>query len=87
MNKSKGVPKTKLSPRNFTKIKTISQVVSKNFAKILIYLFVYTCLHSGIVASKISNKSIEKVLRLNKHYQYTDVFKNPCVFFRLGAKA
>ena len=34
-----------------------SQVVSKDFGKILIYLIVYISLNSGIAAFKISNKS------------------------------
>ena len=53
-----------LSPSNFTRIKTPSQVALKNVVKIVIYLIVYISFNSGIVASKISNKSIEKVLRL-----------------------
>ena len=45
------------APRNFRKIKTPSQVASKNFAKILICLSVSFSLNSGIVASKIFDKS------------------------------
>ena len=51
----------KLSPTNFPKIKFLSDVVSKNFVKTLIYLSTYISsnswiisLNSGIVASKIS---------------------------------
>ena len=51
------VPATNLSPSNFMKIKTSSQVGSKNSAKILIYLSVYISLQLEIVVSKISNKS------------------------------
>ena len=58
MKKWNWVPATKLSPSNFTEIKTASQVASKNFAKILIYLSVYVSLNSRIVASKISNKPL-----------------------------
>ena len=48
--------KTKLSPSNFTKNKSPSQLASKNFTKILIYLSVYISLYLGIVAFKISDK-------------------------------
>ena len=58
MKKWNWVPATKLSPSNFTKIETASQVASKNFAKILIYLSVYVSLNSRTVASKISNKPL-----------------------------
>ena len=51
------VSATNLSPSNFTRIKNPSQVTSKNYAEILIYLSVYISLLSGIVASNISNKS------------------------------
>ena len=47
---------TELSPSNFTKAKTLLELASKNFAKILIYLSVYISLYSRIVASKIFNK-------------------------------
>ena len=38
MKKWNWVPASKLNPSNFTEIKNPSQVASKNFAKILIYL-------------------------------------------------
>ena len=55
--KSKIYENVKLDPSILTKIKTPSQVPSKDFAKILIYLSVYISLNSGKVASKIFDKS------------------------------
>ena len=53
------VPKTNVSPSNFTKIKTSSQAASKNFVKILVSFSVYIYLNSREVTSKISDKSKE----------------------------
>ena len=55
------------APRNFRKIKTPSQVASKNFAKILIDHPVYIFLNSGIVASKITWESATVELTLLKY--------------------
>ena len=57
MEKWNWVPATKVRLSNFLKIKTCLQVASKNFAKILIYLSTYISLNSGIVATKICDKS------------------------------
>ena len=48
---------TELRMNNFTKAKILSQIASKNLAKILIYLPIYISLHSRTVASKIFDKS------------------------------
>ena len=48
----------KISLNNFTKIETSSQVASKNFAKILIYLSGYISINSEIVTSKFSETNL-----------------------------
>ena len=56
MKKGNWIPATNLSPTNFAKIKTLSQVASKHVVKVLIYHSVNISLNSGTDASKMSNK-------------------------------
>ena len=63
---------------------SLKQTFLKN-NKILNYIFVHISLNSGIAAFKFSNKSIDKILLLNKCCYKTDVFKNTCIFLAHSA--